>query len=228
MALFFVGIWGCAFLSDQKGTKESPGDAAIGRAASRPVLHVGLPPDPITGDASRETVPRIRRGQGRGLPSVPRRCRWPGKGERAVRLDGESAPGASSRRGWFDTGGWGRFPLSGGNGRRPKRVGIIRPYRKAAVLGVGAGVLTGPSSTAQPNSMAQARRTRLEHLAPTFAAPGPSGPEGERAATQDLPAGRDFLPKGPGKNGVLVPLPPRAKEPAAGAAELPICVGVPF
>ncbi len=105
MALFFVGIWGCAFLSDQKGTKESPGDAAIGPAASRPVLHVGLPPDPITGDASRETVPRIRRGQGRGLPSVPRRCRWPGKEERAVRLDQESAPGASSRRSGFVIGG---------------------------------------------------------------------------------------------------------------------------
>ena len=85
-----------------------------------------------------------------------------------------------------------------------------------------------PPSTAKPNNMAQARRTWLERLARTFAAPGPSGPEGVRAATQDLPAERDFLPKGPGKNGVLVPLPPWAKEPAAGAEEQLSYGDVPF
>ena len=59
MALFFtlekscgnsaVFLQGCYFPSDGKVTKGSPGDAAIGRAASRPVLHVGFPPDPRYG-----------------------------------------------------------------------------------------------------------------------------------------------------------------------------------
>ena len=40
-----------------------------------------------------------------GLPPLPRRCRWPGKGEKAVRLDGESAPVATSRRCWSVFGG---------------------------------------------------------------------------------------------------------------------------
>ena len=96
---------GCAFLSDQKGTKESPGDAAIGPAASRPVLHVGFPPDPHYGGRFPEdrfvTPARVVTG----LPPLPRRCRWPGKGEKAVRLDEESAPVATSRRGWSVLGG---------------------------------------------------------------------------------------------------------------------------
>ena len=42
-------------------------------------------------------------------------------------------------------------------------------------------------------------------------------------------ARRKELPtEGAGKNGVLVPLPPWAKEPAAGAAEYYFCGGVPF
>ncbi len=66
--------------------------------------------------------------------------------------------------------------------------------RKARRLppAVGAG-----SGTARLNSMAQARRTQGAGQAETSAKPGPSGPEGEWAATQILPAGRDFLPKGP-------------------------------
>ncbi len=52
----------------------------------------------------------------------------------AVQLDRESAPVATSRSSWtVVAGGWGRFPLSGGNGRRPKGVGIIRPYIKTAM-----------------------------------------------------------------------------------------------
>ena len=45
--------------------------------------------------------------------------------------------------------------------------------------------------------MAKTRRTQGAGRAETLATPGPSGPEGEWVATQILPAGRDFLPKGP-------------------------------
>ena len=45
--------------------------------------------------------------------------------------------------------------------------------------------------------MAHARRAQGAGWAETSAKPGPSGPEEEREATQILPAGRDFLPKGP-------------------------------
>ena len=110
MALFFVGIWGCAFLSDQKGTKESPGDAAIGPAASRPVLHVGFPPDPHYGGRFPEDRSVTPARVVTGLPPLPRRCRWPGKGEKAVRLDEESAPVATSRRSGFVIGGPVRTP----------------------------------------------------------------------------------------------------------------------
>ena len=54
-----------------------------------------------------------------------------------------------------------------------------------------------PAFSSQPNNMAQARRTQGAGWSETSAKPGPSGPEGEREATQILPAGRDFLPKGP-------------------------------
>ena len=54
------------------------------------------------------------------------------------------------------------------------------------------------------------------------------GPKGGAHATQALPAGRNHVPKGPAKNGVLVPLPPWAKEPAAGAAEFSFYGSVPF
>ena len=63
------------------------------------------PRTPITGDASRAAVPRIRRGRCSRLSPLPRRCRWPGGLGRAVRLDDGSAPGASSCRGWFRSGG---------------------------------------------------------------------------------------------------------------------------
>ena len=64
---------------------------------------------------------------------------------------------------------------------------------------VGAGVLTGPSFNARRNNMAQTRRTRWERRAKTLATQGPSGPGGDWTATQVLPAGRNFPPKGPGK-----------------------------
>ena len=54
-----------------------------------------------------------------------------------------------------------------------------------------------PAFSNQPNNMAQARRTQGAGWSETSAKPGPSGPEGEREATQILPAGRNFLPKGP-------------------------------
>ena len=67
--------------------------------------------------------------------------------------------------------------------------------------------------------MEPVRRTRWERKPQISAAPGPSGPKGEGAATQVLPAGTILFAEGAGPNGVLVPLPPWAKEPAAGAAE---------
>ena len=53
-------------------------------------------------------------------------------------------------------GGWGRFPLSGGNGRRPKGVGIIRPYTQTALLSVGAAVPSGPRQPPSPPGCAKA------------------------------------------------------------------------
>ena len=45
MAIPFYFGNGCAFLNDQKGTKESPG-AAFDEHLAAPVLIGGLPPDP--------------------------------------------------------------------------------------------------------------------------------------------------------------------------------------
>ena len=84
---------------DRWGTPQSD------RRHSRPVLHVGFPPDPRYGGRFPEVVPRTRRGWYRRLSLLPRRCRWLGNLEKAVRLDGESAPGASSRRSWSIIGG---------------------------------------------------------------------------------------------------------------------------
>ena len=47
--------------------------------------------------------------------------------------------------------------------------------------------------------MEQTRRTQGERQAKTSAGPGPSGPGEEVGATQGLPAGWDFPPKGPKK-----------------------------
>ena len=51
-------------------------------------------PAPVTGDASRAAVPRIRRGQGRGLHSFPRRCRWLG----SLGKPRQAGPG---KRAWY-------------------------------------------------------------------------------------------------------------------------------
>ena len=59
-------------------TKDCRGTPQSDRRQNRPVLHVGLPPGPRYGGRIPGAVPRIRRGQGRGLPSFPRRCRWSG------------------------------------------------------------------------------------------------------------------------------------------------------
>ena len=80
---------GCYFPNDGKVTKGSPG------FVSEECKHSSRqPPDPVTGDASRGVVPRIRRGQGRGLPSFPRRCRWRGGLEKAR----QAGPG---KRAWY-------------------------------------------------------------------------------------------------------------------------------
>ena len=54
-----------------------------------------------------------------------------------------------------------------------------------------------PAVNGRPNNMAPARRTEGDKKASTSALPGPSGPEGGANATQGLPAGRNFTPKGP-------------------------------
>ena len=56
-----------------------------------------------------------------------------------------------------------------------------------------------PAVNGRPNSMEQTRRTQGERQAKTSAGPGPSGPGEEVGATQGLPAGWDFPPKGPKK-----------------------------
>ena len=101
-------------------TLRSPGDAAIGPAASRPVLHAGFPPDPRYGGRfpGERTATPARAVI--GSSSVPRRCRWSGSFQRAVRLDGESAPVASSRRGGFL---WPAKPNNMVQGRRSKGEG---------------------------------------------------------------------------------------------------------
>ena len=82
-------------------TKDCRGTPQSDRRQNRPVLHVGLPPGPRYGGRIPGAVPRIRRGQGKRLPTLPRRCRWPeGLGEPSG-WTMESAPGASSRRSWF-------------------------------------------------------------------------------------------------------------------------------
>ena len=101
MALFlFALLRGCSFLSEQKGTKESPG------AGSEECQHSSRPPpDPVTGDASWESF--LEPGAGGAADCFPFRAaaagwtiqRRPGK------LDEENAPGACSRRGWYVIGG---------------------------------------------------------------------------------------------------------------------------
>ena len=101
MTLFlFALLRGCAFLSDQKGTKESPG------AGSEECQHSSrLPPDPVTGDASRESFLEPGAGGAADCPRFPAAAAgWAIRGKLG-KLDGESAPGASSRRGWYVIGG---------------------------------------------------------------------------------------------------------------------------
>ena len=126
-------------------TKDCRGTPQSDRRQNRPVLHVGLPPDPHYGGRIPGTVPRVRRGQYRGLTTLPRRCRWPqGLGERAgwtrkARLV-QAAVGAGRNNGgpvgtpaptpnlWIFAGGW--YPplrsWQGGDLKKPGRVGNSR------------------------------------------------------------------------------------------------------
>ena len=101
MALFlFTLLRGCAFLSDQKGTKESPG------AGSEECQHSSrLPPDPVTGDASRESFLESGAGGAADCPRFRAAAAGWDVGRKSGRLDGESAPVAISRRGGFWLGG---------------------------------------------------------------------------------------------------------------------------
>ena len=90
----------CSFLSDQKGTKESPGAGSEEcKHSSRP------PPDPVTGDVSRESF--LESGAGGTADCFPFRAAAAGWAiqRRPGKLDEENAPGACSRRGWFWLGG---------------------------------------------------------------------------------------------------------------------------
>ena len=123
--------WGCGMLSccggvpfclPKKEPKMPRGLAP--RSASAPVANPGPP--------IRGTLPgRLYRNAGAdsnriAFCSAPLPLIWRfskrGPAERRKRA-GCQAVGAGS-----GAGGWGRLPLSGGNGRRPKGVGIIRPY----------------------------------------------------------------------------------------------------
>ena len=140
-----------------------------------------LPPDPITGDAS--LGPFREPGAG-GTVDCPR-------------FPAAAAGWATSRKpsGWTEKA---RLVQAAVEAVRIRRADGIRPYPQHGSLCVGAGVPTGPS-TAQPNSMAQTRRPQWERQAQSSATPGPSGPGEEVGATQILPAGRNFPPKGPQK-----------------------------
>ena len=100
MALFFcLGRFRrCVLSSDGKNQR------SLGVASKSPYGSSQLPPDPCYGGRLPEAVPRIRRGRYSRLPPLPRRCRWLGTPKKAVRLDEESAPVATSRRGWVGCG----------------------------------------------------------------------------------------------------------------------------
>ena len=162
----------CTFLSDQKGTKESPG------SSSEEYKHSSrLPPDPVTGDASRTAIPQRRRGWYSRLSPLPRRCRWPGNQRK--------------QSGWTKKAR--RLPPAVGAG--PDMTGQIAWHKPG-----------GPSGSGRPQlSPYQGPVAQKEGHTPLRVCP---------------PEGTTYR-RGPAKNGVLVPLPPRAKEPAAGAAEFP-------
>ena len=170
--------FGAIHLEDRRGTPQSD------RRRSRPVLHVGLPPDPITGDASQG--PFLASGAGRAGDCCPF-CA--AAADRAVsgkpgKLDEENAPGASSRRG----------------GSKKRADGDIRPYSQYSNLSVGADV-----------SLARCQRQAKQH--------GTS--QADRKKRNEV--SHKVLCHAFFQESV-----PWAKQPAAGAAEFSICVGVPF
>ena len=118
----------------------------------------------------------------------------------------------------------GQFRESHPAGRGRRAGGDTGPYGKANVLGVGADVssarIRGP---AKQHGKSQTDPKEAKH---SFAQSSllsflsrKRGPKGGAHATQVLPAGRNHVPKGPAKNGVLVPLPPgRRNFPFAGVS----------
>ena len=214
MALFFTlekscgnstaFLRGCYFPSDGKVTKGSPGDAAIGRAASRPVLHVGFPPDP--------------RYRGR----IPGNCT--ATPARVVQLiDCASAPlplagqFAESPVGW--TWKARRLPPAVGAGA-DLRADSIRPYPNYGSFFVGADVSSArsfPPSQTTWHKLGGPDRSGKPKYSPRQ---GPVARKERRRPLKFCPPVETTSRRSPTKNGVLVPLPPRAKEPAAGAAEL--------
>ncbi len=187
----------CPFLSDQKGTKESPGVGSEERQrSSRP------PPDPrygrrFPGNCSSHPARVVQ-----SIAPLPRRCRWLGNFERVIRLDGESAPGASSRRGWSKLSGGGTPPLRKACVLRC-RGGLWPPavYHPAKQHGTGQAA---PVGTSMPQPLPRQ---------------GPVARKEGHTPLRICPPEETNRQRYPTKNGVLVPLPPWAKEPAAGAAE---------
>ena len=163
-----------------------------------------LPSDPVTGGHLPGAIPRIRRGRCSRLPPLPRRCRWLGNipesrpaGREKTRLEPAAVgAGPDTAGGWYPP-----LPPT----RQPFRRGRC-PHRPA----VNCSAKQHGTNQADPVGAAG---PILRHARAQW--------PGRRSRSHSNFARRTgFLAKGAAKNGVLVPLPPWAKEPAAGAAEL--------
>ena len=190
------GILLFVFFPMMERTKDHRGLAP--RSASTPVA---CPRTPLRG-----TLPGwvfLASGAGGTADCFPFRAAAAGWAiqRRPSQLDDENAPGACSRRGWYVIGG--RRNAAPTQGPGPGCRGGLWPpvvYRQTKQHGISQAA---PVGAADPNL----HRARAQW-------------PGRRSRGHSSFARREEFPaKGPHQNGVLVPLPPWAKEPAAGAAE---------
>ena len=161
-------------------------------------------PGPRYGGRLPGAVPRIRRGRCSRLPPLPRRCRWLGNPkkqsgwtEKARLVQAAVGAGPDTAGGWYPPLPPTRQPLR--RGRCPHRPAVNCPAKQH---GTGQAAPVGAAGPILRHARAQW--------------PGRRGTRHSNFARRT-----GFPAKGAAKNGVLVPLPPWAKEPAAGAAELP-------
>ncbi len=165
-----------------------------------------LPPDPITGDAS--LGPFLASGAG-GAVDCPRfpaaAAGWAIQknspaGREKTRLEPAAVEaGADTTGGWYPPLPPTRQPLR--RGRCPHRPAVNCPAKQH---GTGQAAPVGAAGPILRHARAQW--------------PGRRGTRHSNFARRT-----GFPAKGAAKNGVLVPLPPWAKEPAAGAAESSFC-----